>query len=181
MKKRAFTVAEILVTLTVIGVIAAIAASNSLGGESLKEKKLESTTHTFYSGVELAMNEMVFYENDAKKGIKNLTSEQLMELMTKQLDGDSIESEDTCKDFVGGDELISNGAVCSKIPPEFIVGFKVDSECKSKVMAYEYKSKKLEAREIKNACGYIVYEPEKSKGIFGKDLFVIALGNRHLK
>ncbi len=200
MKKRAFTVSEILITLTILGIIMALTAMTSIKTDKIKEKKIETMSHTFYTSVELAINEIMFYESKGKKGIKYLSSQELMELVTKYLEGDSIALSETEKDSnsakSGGSQKADTSTtcqefvwknhdntemVCSVIPPNITAGFHVNSECNETVTVFEYRSKGLEAREVKNTCGYIAYQPQKSTGTLGEDLFVIALGNRHLK
>ena len=57
--------------------------------------------------------------------------------------------------------------------PNAIVAVYYDKTCKTHVSASEYVGK--EVKEYNNACGYLVYSFQDSKGELGKDTFVYPL------
>ena len=88
MKKRAFTLIEIIITLTVLSIIITSTIISALRMDKIKEHKLEVATNSFNTSLGTALNEILFY--DAQKGIKELSSAELMKYFAKYMDGELI-------------------------------------------------------------------------------------------
>ena len=207
-KKFGFTIMEITLVLVVLGIIIAVTISSALRSDSAEEKKLKLNSSTFYQKSELAFTEIVKNETNMQ-GIKNLTSDKLMEYFLKYLEDEIVTNEaetsetgetsetsetntsaesakeDVCAMFTGGSyddyNVLQQGTACAKFSNKIIAGFYIDNNCEQSFKAKEFKDNDKDIREITNACGYIVFEQTNSKGVFGEDVFVIGLGNRRFK
>ena len=92
---------------------------------------------------------------------------------------------------VGNGATLSQNAICVDFN-KIIAGFVYDGTCSLSVDTKEFLSKdeytkitesKItpQHRNVANACGYVVYTFQDSRGEFKKDLFTIALGKRNIK
>ena len=88
MKKRAFTLVEILITMSVLGLVMITTVVSALRMDKIKEQKLEAVTNSFNTSVSVALNEILYYE--AKKGIKYLSSSELASYFAEYMDGEAI-------------------------------------------------------------------------------------------
>ncbi len=186
MRKLGFTVIELMTVIMILGVIATITSVTVFKNSKLDEKIIESSSKSFYTAAEIALGEII--RDEAPSGIKHLTSEELMEKFVRYMEGYHLTNSSSvtgdCSSFVGGEVAGTNyisEAKCARFMPKIIAGFYVNPECTQSITIKEYSQQDTDIRNIDDACGYIIYEPLKSKGTFGYDLFVIGLGNRRFR
>ena len=154
---------EITLVLVVLGIIIAVTISSTLSSDGMEEKKLKLNSSTFYQKSELAFTEIVKNETNMQ-GIKNLTSDKLMEYFLKYLEDETVTTEaetsetsetgetntsaesakeDVCAMFTGGSyddyNFLQQGTACAKFSNKIIAGFYIDNNCEQSFKAKEFK------------------------------------------
>ncbi len=187
-KSSAFTYIELAAVTTVLLLIVAITTVNVLKSSKIEDKAIIMASKSFYTNAQIAFTEII--RDKAPSGIKYLTSQELTDYFVQYMEGvhltNSAGVSGDCSSFTGGYvtdfDYINENTRCAKfIPNNIKAGFYVDSECSESIIAKEYAQDDMDSRIVDNACGYIIFESANSKGMLGKDLFIIALGNRRFK
>lgn len=183
--KKAFTVAEIIIVLMVLGILAIIAIYNLAPSKSFNAKRILAMSQNFYSTAEGIFQQILFKHAkgditgiEDTNGDKEINSVDLKNHFAKYYVASDIDcsliklSSNSLKDYL---EDVS----CIEVEPNTKVGFYLDTTCKKDVVAYEYYNKDDNIlRNVENACGYIIYAFKGASGILGDDTFVIPFEKR---
>lgn len=187
-KQKAFTLVEILIVVAIIGVIAVFTVCTTLGSGDIQRKQIKSLSKTFFSEVEYSYLQILNRETRAMNISEVMTdsaednSKKLAQFFASYLDSfetscDSMPKNQYFEDFYK-DEM-----VCAYTNRKMNVGFYLAPSCNEQYDSINnyYQDETNTPKTVTNACGYILYAPKDSRGVFGEDLFVIALGKRGLK
>ena len=188
-KKKAFTLMETIISITVIAFIGAMTVCNTVASSDLDEKKVRAGSNIFYSTLENAYQTILVTETTGNNITKlknvddfeNEASGVLKELLTPYLDLSDV----NCNVFPNIANVTStylNGMNnCGYSLKGFNVGVNLNDEsCSSDYQVKDYYQDHADLRIVEKACGYVIYATRKSKGIIGKDFFIIPLGKRGL-
>lgn len=177
-KLKAFTLAETLIVLVLIGFIASLTVANSMRSDKIDEKKISIVSMKFYSSAE-AVYQQILFKHTKNNNILNLQvqdksfSEALRDLFVKYNDGEAISCPSISEDY-------KENTYCARFQSDVFAGFNLNGDCKKSIdTVYEYAQK--EKGSATNSCGYIIYGIKKLNGTMGKDLFIIPLGKAGFK
>ena len=115
MKKRGFTLAEVLIVLGIIGVVAALTIPNFI--KNYKDKELSTRLAKFQSTMEKTATE---YSISTERGFKNDTGSAFDFIRDVQYIGEFIESSTLYKQKVGASPFLANTP--ADITPQSIGG-----------------------------------------------------------
>lgn len=188
---KAFTVVEILIVMVIISVISVITISSSLNMDAAKEKKLITQSHTIYSTAEIAYREIIANHSTSgnitsirdANGDGTVNSQDMKTYLMKYMDGE----EGDCNNIYIADEqlrkkYLNSNVRCFSVPGNITVGVEYDSSCSMDAEAREFLDKENSAfRVVDRVCTRIVYGPVNSRGLLGRDLFIIAMGKMTFK
>lgn len=193
-KKKAFTLAETLIVLTVLGVLVTVI---NVGFQSLNvanKKKIYVEGRSFYTNVEGIMQTLMaqVFNGDMTKvtdadGNATINSIDLKQHFASRMGGIDI----LCSEIPIATTLADGSASpiasyltnasCTQMDSGIRAGFLYDATCKTQAVTIEYLTEENDTqRTVENNCGYIVYGFKNSKGIFGEDIFVIPIGKTRL-
>lgn len=176
-KKIAFTVAETLIALTIIGAIAVLTTVSTIKSGVTQQHSLEVATKGFYSNLE----QTYILDIGSIKNVED--SANLRDLFSSSMNGDSVACSTMGVQLDSGSSVAGylKDAQCAYIS-SMVAGFYVDKTCETEVQVYEFRSSdNVNVKTVDDACGYIVYGKKGSKGILGYDVFTIALGKSKFK
>lgn len=203
-KYKAFTLFELILVLTVIGVIAAIALPTAFTPDAIDEKKLVPISREFFTGAQSVYANITFKHsnNGSITGLRNSanTAEgdvtDLLGYFVKYLEGEFFNPptpEEEAQKIPANNcnMMIATGSIldypelarCAKFPKHVVAGFYIDKACSTSVIANEYLNKQDDiTRTQANSCGFIIYQLDNAKkGVLGEDTFVIPLLKKSIK
>lgn len=191
-KTKAFTLAETLTVVCIMGVIAAITVASTVSSDDAEAKKIIASSQSFYSNAQTTFIN-ILTSNTQNGNMMTLEDEQhnlaessdvIRDYFVKYMDGEN----EPCSSLKINSQFIKeylNNASCASFQGGVTAGFVYDSTCSLEASVKEYllKDDDNSSREVNNVCVRIVYGwGKKSKrGIFGKDIFTIAFGKRSIK
>lgn len=190
LKKYAFTVAESLTSLLIIGIIVIVTLCTTLNFDTRKEKNYVTLTKIFYGTLNSAL-QSVLINNTKNVDIRNLNDinndgiingEDLRDTFLKYLNGQKIKCSIKTQNK-RLNEYFENSS-CANITGKISAGFYLDTDCEETISdVKEYAAlKDYSVRSVNNACGYIIYSANNlEENIIGKDTFIVALGKRSFK
>lgn len=203
-KYRAFTLFELILVLTIIGVIAAITLPTAFNPAYMDEKRLVPISREFFTEAQSVYINVAFNHsnNGSITGLRNSADTDegdvtdLLGYFVKYMEGEFFnpptkeeEAKEipahNCNMMIAKDSISSYPGLarCAKFPKHVIAGFYLDKTCSTSVVANEYLNKKDNlTRTQENSCGFIIYQLDNAnKGILGKDTFVIPLMKKSIK
>ena len=178
--KRAYTLAEVIVTLVITSFVMTIVMMTLFHDKSRKAKKEQVTAMTLYSNFDRIYHDLLSIKcSDAynfstlkdANGDGVVNSDDLSDYIINAYTGEKINSCD--KLAVPQNFILDLNATCMDMVSNTIVAVYYDRNCETRVKASEYIGK--EEKTYNNTCGYLVYSFEDSKGELGKDTFVYPL------
>ncbi len=180
-KLTAFTVAESLVVLVIIGVFVGITVASTLNLGKIKEEKILNTSRAFYASVLNAYREIILYESSDSSTITSAAADEatLADYFIEYIGGEAVSCED--KNFDAIDSM--EGDHCAYFPGGIMAKIYYDpQDPPGYVDKKDYYNKDDSTRdEVENAYGYITYTYKDSLGAFGHDTFRIAFGKQSVK
>ncbi len=185
---RAFTLAETLMVLIVLGVFAIVSVYHLAPSKTFEEKKILTKSHTFYSTAEGVLQQILAKHSTAdivnlkdSNGDKKINSIDLRNYYKKYMEGTDLD----CSNIKITTNAISDyleAASCAEFEPDGRAAFFLDPKCESSVISYEYFTQDDNIqRTTENACGFIMYAFRGSTGALGQDLFIIPISKRQFK
>ena len=160
-RKKAFTLAESLMVLTVIGLVSIFTIATSVNVENLKRKQTIAVSQDFYSTTITTLQNTLIH-NSKNYDLRNLYDENgdtlvdavdLRNYFVKYLDGEAINCSEilitssTIKDYIES----SKDPQCAFFTPKIKAAFVYDSNCSLTVLTKEYLSKDdLKSKKQKN-------------------------------
>lgn len=186
-KQKAFTLVEILIVVAIIGVIAVFTVCSTISSGDIQRNQVKSLSKTFYSEVEYSYLQILSRETKGMNISEVMTaseednSKKLAQFFATHLDSFETSCDSLPKNPYY-EEYYEDEMVCAYTNRRMYVGFYMAENCSKTydVISY-YQDETNTPKTVNNACGYMLYAPKGSKGVFGEDLFVIALGKRGLK
>lgn len=193
--KKAFTLSETLIVLTILGIVVTLTAFNTLNSSKLKEKRISATSKTFYTNVTSVYSDVLIkytknYSLANLNGGSSNATEYVMEAFSAYLDGDKLNN---CNDLIVEESMKKyKPNTCSDFPSKIIAGFKYNEDCEADassddeddglpVIEYLELNNPLNVRNVQETCGYILYGFKNGSGTYGRDLFMIPLGKMGIK
>ena len=194
---KAFTLAEILISLSVLGVVCAITLFTMISSVSKSKSEIIISSQNFYNTAYGIYMKLTSYSTD-RFNIAADDSEKLLNGILQYMDFSSanIDCEEVNFNSFEADK-------CARLTSGIKIGVKVSKPeeddtqesagntgvCNMTLDVYEYLQKEdkdlkisdIQTRNVKDACGYIIYRTKKSHGIFKEDAFIIPLGKRKFK
>ena len=180
--KRAFTLAEIVVACTIVGILLVITVVPFVN--SLKQSEAENAigSQNFYNTVNIAYSKTAL----SRSNPFDITNSDALTLLNRLLEYLDFSSANYDCNNVNFDSFTATN--CAKLNTGIKMGIFIQNDCKLKIDVYDYlknedKGKiqnEIATRAVDNACGYIIYQTKHSNGIFKKDAFIIPLGKRRL-
>lgn len=183
--KKAFTLAEIVVTLCVLGTLATLTVVSTTKSDKMKASQLRASTKVFYTDIDSTYQDILLKETGGfnitklygyTSSAKN-NSQKLFENFRRRIEL----SNEPCNKLPSNSYTNSNDIKCGASPRGFYVSFYLDSDCENTYDNVGYYDEGITNKKVYNSCGYIAYAPKRSKGIIGEDFFVIALDKRRFK
>jgi hypothetical protein len=180
--KKALSIAEMLVALSIVGIMGAIFATMA-SDSNVSDKKIKIASQNFYTAASKYYMQIISPLGNNYRITKGDSESLLNEFLNYF-------------DLVGGEikegselNITDSGAKCAKLANGITMGVYLDTTCKTEVVAYEYlKDDDVEipfqdraTRTVNGACGYIKYRTKNSSGTFRQDEFVIPLGKDMFK
>lgn len=196
MKKiKAFTVAETLIVITIIGVFIAFTVASTLNIGKLNDEKKYSSSRSFYTNVSNAFKEIILFEStdmgtlrSAIANVKaigeygNNNTEIFGGLFTKYMDGEETEcSDDEFNNITGA--FSTNESFCATFSNGIYARFQFHGINNEQIYISDYfmNNESERTRKISNPLATITYGFKDSRGELGLDFFRIAFGNGNLK
>lgn len=187
-KKRAFTLTETLISVSVIALIAAMTVCNTIASGNLEEKKIKASSQILYTDFENAYQDIVITKTNGYNITKLKNVEDFEQDASNVLKGHLFSSMDlfdeNCNSLPNSPNVsgyLDDISTCAYSNRGYNIGISLkDQTCSSSYQVKDYYQDNTNTRIVENACGYIVYATKKSKGIIGKDFFIIALGKRKI-
>ena len=204
-KRKAFTLQETLIVMVLMGFLVVLTVASTINSSNIKEKKIAVASKNFYSNITNSYNYILSSAGSSYsiENLKNATGDEkkdnklLMSFFNENLNGDFTNEDATCEKLsIRGDYMQKYKVAtlaCSEFPGGIIAGLSYNHSCISKsdkddeltlsvleVLEY-FDGKNAIPRRISNTCGYIIYGFKDGMGIFGQDLFLIALGKHSIK
>ena len=180
-KLTAFTVAESLIVLVVIGTFVTITIASTLNLGKIKEEKILNTSRAFYASILNAYREIILYESSDMSTITSAAANEdtLADFFVEYLGGEAVSCEDKDFNTLDGEE----GENCAYFPGGIRAKIYYDpQDPPGDVDKKDYYNKEDPTLDsTTNAYGYITYTYKDSLGAFGKDTFRIAFGLRDVK
>lgn len=185
-KFSAFTLAELLIVLAVIGVLA-VATINSVDVSDINSKKAKLISQDFYSSIEQAYLQIT---NVEKVRITDSDAETINKKILNHINGITTDCNNFGNATYNGNNISLTDAKCAKTSngTMFATFVKIneDKKCEGNldtttIPLLEFKEEGKTETSITGACGYIIYKTPNSTGVFGEDLFTIALGKKGIK
>jgi type II secretory pathway pseudopilin PulG len=171
----AFSLAETLIAISVIGVISIIAISSIVNSKARQEKINKVESLTLYTNFDSIYNDII--SNKCTKGslstLKDINNDSKADAIDIR---DMIVSAykgypDSCDKLVKpSDFTLGNGTVCLDMMPTAHTAIYYDATCKTEVTAIGFVGQT--AKTYKDTCGYIAYSLKYSKGVLGQDFFI---------
>ena len=182
-EKKAFTVAEIIVSMSVLALISVITVGTLLTSAERSKTEALISSQNFYNtitGLYMKVTSLSSHPVSAKTN----DSETVLNSMLQYLDFTSSDLDCSKVEFNSFE-----ADKCAKLSSGIKMGIKVDNTCNTTLDVYEYLSNDdkelrpadIRTRNVQKTCGYIIYRTRGSKGIFKEDAFIIPLGNKKLK
>lgn len=205
-KFSAFTMAEMMICLSVIGFIAGITVHRTVNSEKFKAQKLKSSTRIFYDDIEKAYQSVLTYDTNEFNilNLKNTDnssaaarSEKMRELFTEDMDLVDVD----CARLPDMSWIIpatNTNLRCSSSDKGFYVIFDMLNNCNSqKCYKYEYfrddldeigtpDTMETDATITNNSscCGHIYYIDKHQRNVsmtdVGRYVFMVPFAKREI-
>ncbi len=181
-KSKGFTLVEVILALTIIGVVAAIALASSNLPQAIKEKRIAAMSKDFYM---LTENIYLTFLNHPDYMAKTKNGYELGQAFIKRA-GAKAYSACTTSPISGPSNSNSGNYGCIYFPEKkLIASIYLTTSCSttySDIKEYYTNKNETSSRTSKtNSCGYITYGFKDSKTGLGSDVFKIALGANSIK
>ena len=195
--KRAFTLVEIIVALTVVAIVSSITVNSTVNSQSYKKQQLKAKTRVLYVDIEKSYQDIlsqdtVGYNIANLVGVSDMANDgaaRIRESFSRRMDLEDI----NCGRLPAIKGVTDSGIwACSKSKRGFYLAFNMYGVCNTSgaIGVKEYfedgpDSERAITRAVSGACGRIVYIDRKQKRIdatqdLGTYYYIVALGRRGL-
>ena len=159
-KKKAFTIAESLIVLAVIGLVSVLTIATSVNVDTIKRKQTTVVSQDFYSTI-ITTLQNVLINNSVNSDLRNLEDENgdtlvdavdLRNYFVKYLDGEPIDCSEILISTEGIKDYINSSLdpQCAFFVPKIKAAFVYDNTCSLNVLTKEYLSKDDKYAQIEN-------------------------------
>ena len=182
-EKKAFTIAELVISFTVLGLIFTIIMTSTILNVKKSKSEIIAGSQNFYN---IISNTYLKVTSLSKNPVNAKTdnSATILRAMLKYMDYTNFNLD--CTEVNFGSYSADS---CAKLTSGIKMGIKVNNRCDSNLDVYEYllsddkdlQPSNIQTRSVQKACGYIIYRTKGSNGTFKEDAFIIPLGVKKIK
>ena len=186
---KAFTLTETLIVMSILGVIVALTAFSTLTSGEIRTKRIVALSNSFFSNVENSYQGILLKETfggtivniDNNPYDAEADSKKLRDIYAKYLEGENIDCSKLVVNSDIGKNFKKDELQCIITNQKIIAGIYLNRNCSDTYQIKEYYNQNSGLRIVENVCGYILYATPDSRGIYGNDVFTIALGKVRIK
>ncbi|MBQ4646052.1 MAG: hypothetical protein IJB79_01765 [Candidatus Gastranaerophilales bacterium] len=181
--------AETIAALCIVAVIATFTVCSTINSGKMEEQNIRATSRIVSAEIETAYQDILLYQTNGFNITRMKNVDDFEEEASQSLKDNFIQymslSNESCNSFPSTTDTrryLTGMSQCAYSDKKYVLGFMLeDEECNSAYDVKDYLQDDTNTRIAQDACGYVIFAPKRSKGIIGRDFFIMALGRKGIR